>query len=117
MEQTEKMRRFAQQLRKTATREENHLWYDFLKAYPIQFRRQYVIDNYIVDFYCYQAKLAVELDGSQHYEPKEQLYDQKRTADLNAKGIQVLRFTNLDIKRDFYYVCHAIDTAVKVRVG
>ena len=52
------------------TAEERHLWYDFLKSYPVRFLRQKVIDNYIVDFYCHSARLIIELDGSQHYEEK-----------------------------------------------
>ena len=50
--------------------EERHLWYDFLREYPIRFLRQKVIGSYVVDFYCAAAKLVVELDGSQHYEEK-----------------------------------------------
>ena len=73
------IRQRAQTLRKNMTKEERHLWYDFLKAYPIQFKRQYPIGNYIVDFYCYKARLVVELDGSQHCEPEAISYDQKRT--------------------------------------
>ena len=69
------MRQRAQVLRKNMTKEERHLWYDFLKAYPIQFKRQYPIGNYIVDFYCYKARLVVELDGSQHCEPEAISYD------------------------------------------
>ena len=69
------IRQRAQILRKNMTKEERHLWYDFLKAYPIQFKRQYPIGNYIVDFYCYKARLVVELDGSQHCEPEAISYD------------------------------------------
>ena len=116
MEQTQKLRSYSQQLRKEATKEERHLWYDFLKNYPIQFKRQYLIDQYIVDFYCYKAKLVIELDGSQHYEPKKQIYDQQRTADITAKGFKVLRFTNLEIKRQFSAVCEKIDTEVQSRL-
>lgn len=116
MEQTLKMRHNAQNLRKNATKEENHLWYDFLKTYGVQFHRQYVIDNYIVDFYCHKAMLAVELDGSQHYEPEKIRYDQQRTADLQAKGILVLRFSNLDVKRNFHAVCERIHTEVTLRI-
>jgi very-short-patch-repair endonuclease len=54
-------------LRKNMTKEERHLWYDFLKSYLIRILRQKVIDNYIVDFYCHSARLIIELDGSQHY--------------------------------------------------
>jgi very-short-patch-repair endonuclease len=52
------------------TKEERRLWYEYLKNYPKQFRRQVTCDRYILDFYCAAAKLAVELDGSQHYDPE-----------------------------------------------
>ena len=68
MDTNELFRKRAQNLRKNRTKEERHLWYDFLKTYPVQFKRQYTIGVYIVDFYCYHAKLVLELDGSQHYE-------------------------------------------------
>ena len=57
----------AKELRANATRHENHLWYDFLRTYPIRFQRQKTIDRFIVDFYCHRAKLVIELDGSQHF--------------------------------------------------
>ncbi|HQH64026.1 MAG TPA: DUF559 domain-containing protein, partial [Clostridiales bacterium] len=57
----------ARSLRKNMTKEERHLWYDYLRQYPVRFVRQKVIDSYIVDFYCHDARLIVELDGSQHY--------------------------------------------------
>lgn len=57
----------ARRLRKSSTKEENHLWYDFLRTYPVRFHRQYVIEQYIVDFFCPKAKPVIELDGSQHY--------------------------------------------------
>lgn len=53
-------------LRKNATPQENHLWYDFLSTYEVRFQSQKVIGNYIVDFYCHKAKLVVEIDGAQH---------------------------------------------------
>lgn len=55
-------------LRKNMTKEEGHLWYDFLKSLPCNVNRQKVIGNYIVDFYISSAKIVIELDGSQHYE-------------------------------------------------
>ncbi len=54
----------AKVLRKEMTTEERHLWYDFLRTYPVRFLRQKVLGRYIVDFYCAQAKLVIELDGS-----------------------------------------------------
>ena len=61
-----KNKNFARNMRKNATKQENHLWYDFLRKYPVQFCRQVMIDDFIADFYCHKAKLVIELDGSQH---------------------------------------------------
>ena len=116
MEQLEKTRKYAQKLRKSMTKEERHLWYDFLKAYPVQFKRQYSVGAYIVDFYCYKARLVVELDGSQHCEPSTQTYDTRRTAYLNNQGLYVLRVSNLDVMHEFAGVCELIDRTVKNRV-
>lgn len=97
-------------LRKNATKEENHLWYDFLRNYPIRFHRQYVIDQYIVDFFCPKARLIVELDGSQHYTTNEAVqYDTARTKHLEAYGFMVLRYSNLDIHQRFRNICEDID--------
>ena len=95
------------------TKEERHLWYDFLKSYPVQFRRQQVFGGYIVDFYCYRARLVLELDGSQHCTPEEMDYDRRRTEYLNQQGLRVLRISNLDVMRQFDGVCRMIDMAVK----
>lgn len=75
----------ARSLRKNMTKEERHLWYDFLRAYPVRFLRQKVIDNYIVDFYCSKARLIVELDGSQHYEAGAVKKDEIRTEFCNRE--------------------------------
>ena len=95
------------------TKEEARLWYQFLRLYRPRFHRQYVIGNYIADFYCKQAKLVVELDGSQHCNPEEIEYDQRRTQYLKSKGLTVMRLSNLDVMRQFRNVCEAIDMAVK----
>ena len=99
------------------TREERHLWYDFLKTYPVQFHRQYSFENYIVDFYCPKARLILELDGSQHCESAGMEYDRRRTAFLESKGLYVLRISNLDVMRQFRGVCAMIDLAVQDRLG
>ena len=117
MERNQKLKKNAQSLRKNMTKEEAHLWYQFLCRYPCRFRRQYVIGNYIADFYCHQARLVVELDGSQHYNPEEMEYDKKRTEYLQSLGLQVLRFSNLDVMRRFRGVCEAIDMAAKERTA
>lgn len=103
----------AKDLRKNATKQENHLWYDFLRTYPIRFQRQKTISGFIVDFYCHEAKLVVEVDGAQHYEEKDLAYDARRTAALEGFGLTILRFTNGDIDHRFSAVCEQIDYVVK----
>ena len=108
---------FAKELRKNATRQEKHLWYDFLRTYSVRFQRQKTVGNYILDFYCHRAKLAVELDGGQHYSETGEAYDEKRTLELQKYGIEVLRFSNLDIDRNFSGVCMMIDERVNERIS
>ena len=69
-------------LRKNMTKEERHLWYDFLRGYPVKFTRQKVIGPYIVDFYCPKADLVIELDGSQHFTEDGLQKDAQRTVFL-----------------------------------
>ena len=104
---------FAKQLRKEMTKEERHLWYDFLKAYPVRFSRQKVPGKYIADFYSAQAKLVIEPDGSQHYEEIGTQKDAERTAFPEGYGLTVLRIPNNEISRSFRGVCAYMDTAVK----
>ena len=117
MEKNEKLKQYAQKLRKEATKEENTLWYQYLRCYPVQFRRQCPIGNYIVDFYCAKALLVVELDGSQHYELEGIAQDAARTRYLTSLGIYVLRFSNRDINENLRGVCQAIDSAVREHYG
>ena len=105
----------AKKLRKEMTPWERKLWYCFLSKYEVRFQRQKAIDNFIVDFYCAGAKLAVELDGSGHYTPEAEQLDAQRTTALNKQGVEVIRFCNLDVDRHFYEVCSVIDDAVKKR--
>ena len=104
---------FAKELRKNMTKEERHLWYDFLKRYPVRFLRQKIIDNYIVDFYCHSARLIIELDGSQHYEEKGLLKDKIRTERIEQRNLTVIRIPNNEVNRNFEGVCQYIDIAVK----
>ena len=113
MQKNENLTNNARSLRKSMTKEETKLWYQFLRLYKPRFHRQFVVGNYIADFYCHQAKLVVELDGSQHFTPEEAIYDQKRTEFLKSQGLCVLRISNLDVMRRFREVCEAIDMAVK----
>jgi len=103
----------AKAFRKSMTKEERHLWYDFLRNYPVRFLRQKVIDNYIVDFYCAGAKLVIELDGSQHYEEAGLLRDKIRTGRIKAYGLKVVRIPNNEISTNFIGVCEYIDGLVK----
>ena len=103
----------AKQLRKEMTKEERHLWYDFLRSYPIRFSRQKVLGKYIADFYSAEAKLVIELDGSQHYEPENAQKDYERTTFLKGYGLTVIRIPNNEINRNFRGVCEYIDAAVK----
>ncbi|MCC8182621.1 MAG: endonuclease domain-containing protein [Clostridiales bacterium] len=106
----------ARELRKDATKEERRLWFVFLRAYPIRFQRQKTIGSFIVDFYCYQAKLVIELDGSQHYTEQGTDYDLERDAVLAAYGLQVLRFSNSDVAEHFEAVCETIHRTVQSRL-
>ena len=99
----------AKELRRDATRQEKRLWYDFLSTYPIRFQRQKTIDNFIVDFYCHTCKLVIEIDGSQHCTEAGMAYDSERTAVLKGLGLQVVRFSNFDIDKNFDDVCRVID--------
>ena len=111
-----KLKGFSRNLRKNATLQENKLWYQMLRTYPVRFNRQRVIGNYIVDFYCDKAKLIVELDGSQHYEETGKVKDTQRDEYLESLGLKILRFSNLDIDKSFYEVCTVIDNTVKERM-
>lgn len=104
-----KLRSRSSNMRNEPTPQERHLWYDFLRTAQPQWNRQRIIGNYIVDFYCAKAKLVIELDGNQHYDEMGLIgYDRVRTEYLEALGLKVLRFTNLEIDQNFRTVCQAI---------
>ena len=113
----ESLKPHAQRLRREMTRQERHLWYDFLRSYSVSFRRQKSFSNYIVDFYCAAAKLVVEIDGSQHYEPGGRENDEKRDRYLNGLGLRVMRFSNFEVDCQFEGVCAQIDGEVTRRRG
>lgn len=98
------------------TKEERHLWYDFLRSYPVRFLRQKVIDQYIVDFYSHDARLIVELDGSQHFDPEGQRKDAERTRRLETRNLRVIRIPNNEVNQNFGGVCEYIDHIVKERM-
>lgn len=98
----------AQFLRKNMTKEEKHLWYDFLKKIPITVNRQKNIGNYIVDFFISKNRIVIEIDGAQHGFEENLKKDSKRDEDLYKLGIKVLRYTNKDINQNFNSVCQDI---------
>ena len=104
---------FAKSLRKSMTKEERHLWYDFLRAYPVKFSRQKILGKYIADFYSASAGIVIELDGSQHYENSAKLKDKKRTEYLEQYNLRVIRISNNWINQNFKEVCEYIDGIVK----
>ena len=106
----------ARRLRREMTPHERKLWYLFLRKYPIKIYKQRIIGKFIVDFYCASAKLVIEVDGSQHYEPQGMAYDVERSAFLSALVLDVLRFSNRDIDRDFRGVCEQIDMTIQKRL-
>ena len=108
MKKPEYMIKNSQTLRKSMTKEEIHLWLDFLKKCPYSVRRQKVIDNYILDFYIPSAKIAIELDGRQHGREENRKSDLERDSFLKKEGIKVLRYTNVQINENFASVCKDI---------
>ena len=100
-------------LRKNMTRHEKHLWYDFLKNYPVKWYRQRVIDKYIADFYCSKANLVIELDGSQHFTEEGIEYDSVRNEIMEQYNLKIIHISNVDIDRNFYEVCEIINNEVE----
>ena len=95
------------------TPHERKLWYLFLRKYQVKIYKQRIIGRFIVDFYCACAKLVIEIDGSQHYEPQSMAYDAERSVFLSALDLEVLRFSNRDIDRDYRGVCEQIDLTIQ----
>ena len=103
----------ARKLRKNSTPQENRLWYEFLSKYETRFQRQKAIDHFIADFYCYKAKLIIEIDGMHHYSDEGIQKDEFRTEVLEGYDLKIIRFTNSQISTDFQSVCKYIDCVVK----
>lgn len=103
----------AKLLRKNMTVSERKLWFCYLKNCGFRFYRQKQIENYIVDFYCAKAKIIIEIDGDSHYSDYGIEYDKNRTKILESYGLQVIRFTNNDIKYRFREVCEIIDKIIE----
>ena len=100
-------------LRNNMTKEEKHLWYDYFKNCSIKFSRQKVLGRYIADFYSAEAKLVIELDGSQHFEKENRIYDEKRTEFLEQYGIKIIRIPNNEINNNFEGICRYLDKQIE----
>ncbi len=107
----------AKELRRTMTKQEKHIWYDFLRYYPIKIYKQRIIDSFIVDFYCAKAKLVIEIDGAQHYTPQGKNHDKLRTEALQKYDLMVIRFSNNDVETEFIFVCNTIDKVIQERLA
>ena len=108
------LRQSARRLRHDPTPNERKLWFEFLRDLPLRFSRQKPLGNYIADFYCASRLLVIEIDGDSHFRSVGESYDARRTAALGARGIQVLRFTNLEVTQQFEAVCQRIREALKI---
>ena len=104
------MKKFRRELRNKPTPAEQLLWNELkwkkLKGY--KFRRQHSVGNYILDFYCAEYMLAIELDGAHHLEKEEVIYDNARTEFLNELNIKVIRFRNFEVENDIRRVLEDI---------
>jgi len=102
----------AKELRKNMTKAEKRLWYDYLRNFKYRVHRQRPIDNFIVDFYCPELKLVIEVDGETHYLNNAQIYDLERTQILEGYGLIVIRFTNEQVLKNLESVCAEIEKMI-----
>jgi very-short-patch-repair endonuclease len=98
----------ARSLRKDPTPAERKLWYEFLSGLPQKFSRQKPLGRYVADFYCSRHRLVIEVDGESHFSERAERYDLVRTAELESRGLRVIRFTNAEVMQDFGAVCEAV---------
>ena len=112
----ESLKKYAVEMRKNQTDEEKKVWYQILKGRTPKFHRQRIIGNYIVDFYCPQLRLAIEIDGYQHFYEENTEYDNKRTEYIESQDIYILRFENTEVNKDIEYVRFIIDNACDARI-
>ena len=105
----------AKELRRELTPQERHLWYDFLRHYPVKVYKQRIIDSFIADFYCASARLVIEVHGSQHFTPEGLLRDAARTEIIEQYNLLVVRYTNHEIDTQFEFVCNHIMHLIETR--
>ena len=106
-----KLKEFAKQLRKNSTLSEVLLWQNIKnKALGVQFHRQVPLLDYIVDFYCHELMLAIEIDGDSHLYKYN--YDKKRQGELENLGITFLRFSDFEVKQNMFSVALTLEQVV-----
>ena len=110
-----KLTHISRVLRSNMTAEENHLWYDFFKKIPETVHRQKVIGDYVADFYIANAKIVIEIDGKDHFNPKHIAADKIRDAYFESLGILVLRYSNRQVNEAFIRVCEDIESNIQKR--
>ena len=107
-----KLIEYARLLRKNSTLSEVLLWQQIKnKALGVQFHRQVPMLDYIVDFYCHELMLAIEIDGDSHLYKYN--YDNKRQGDLEKEGVVFLRFTDIDGKRNMFSIGLTLEQVVQ----
>ncbi|QFR38923.1 endonuclease domain-containing protein [Candidatus Gracilibacteria bacterium 28_42_T64] len=104
-----KLKERARELRKNMTKPEMKIWFDFLKNWKYTVLRQRPIDHFIVDFYCKELSLVIEIDGESHHENGAPEYDTERTNVLKGYDLKILRFTNDEIMKNFSGVCEILN--------
>ncbi len=85
------------------------MWQGFLRKLPVRILRLRPIDNFIVDFYCSGLRLVIEIDGESHFTEQGKIYDEERTNILDGYGLQVVRFTNVEVLQNFEGVCYQLE--------
>ncbi len=110
-----KLLEFARELRKSQTDAENLLWHHLRgrRFYNFKFRRQQPVCGYILDFYCHEANLGIELDGGDHNKKDQLHYDEKRARILESAGISIVRFWNHDVLQSLEAVLEELYNQLK----
>ncbi|BAY93130.1 MULTISPECIES: endonuclease domain-containing protein [unclassified Tolypothrix] len=102
----------AKELRKNMTIAEKKLWYEYLRNFKFRVLRQRPINNFIVDFYCPNLQIVIEIDGDSHFTDEAQDYDIERTRILESYGLKIIRFTNNQVLNQFDSVCEQIQDLI-----
>jgi very-short-patch-repair endonuclease len=104
----------AHEFRKEMTLSEVLLWQDIRKKrFGVEFHRQVPIDEYIVDFYCHELMLAIEIDGSSHISDEIQIYDIKRQKRLEELDVNFIRFSDIDVKKNMQEVLRILEVKIE----